>query len=369
MKQRLEAEFSKIFGSGELPRVYFAGGRVNLIGEHIDYSGGRVFPCALALGTYVAIRKRQDGERIFRSLGVNDGWEKYPKAVLSAMEQAGYGFSGGFEILVAGNLPLGSGLSSSASLEVAIAYALSDTFDLGISNKEIALLCQRAENEFVGVNCGIMDQFAAAMGKEGCAIYLDTASLDYEHVPLELSEHEILIFDTKKPRKLSESKYNERRSECEYALKALQSQLDIGALCELTMDELNKNSHLIDNATCLKRARHAVSENQRVKKAVEVLKEGDMEAFGRLMNESHVSLMEDYEVSCKELDTLCEILWKQDGVLGARMTGAGFGGCAVALVERSRAEEITALTLKEYRSIIGHEGACCRGVGGAPKRI
>ncbi|MDO4563994.1 MAG: galactokinase [Clostridia bacterium] len=369
MKELLEQEFLKRFGTGGRPNVYFAGGRVNLIGEHIDYSGGKVFPCALALGTYVAVRRRGDGERIFQSVGVSDGWEKYPQAVLSAMRQAGIDFSGGFEVLVAGDLPLGAGLSSSASLEVAIAYALSDMFGLGISNKDIALLCQKAENDFVGVSCGIMDQFAVAMGKEGCAIYLDTHSLKYEHIPLAMEECELLILDTKKSRKLSESKYNERRSECERALKCLQKRLDIEALCELTEADFSANAELIDDPVCLRRARHAVFENRRVEEAVSLLGQGDMAAFGRLMNQSHFSLRDDYEVSCEELDVLTDILRRQDGVLGARMTGAGFGGCVVALVERDKAEAVALLTLEEYRSIIGHEGACYRGVGGAPKRI
>lgn len=366
MKQRLIRTFFDSFGEGELPRVFFAGGRVNLIGEHTDYNGGHVFPCALEKGTYAAVRLRDDSERLFSSANESKGWTSYPNAVLSALKERGFESKTGFEMLIWGNLPQGAGLSSSASLEVVVCYALNALFGWGLSLIEMAKICQHAENAFVGVNCGILDQFAVAMAKENTAIYLDTDTFMYEYVPLKLQGYELLIFDSKKPRKLVESKYNERRSECQTALKCLKVQ----ALCSLSMAEFERSFYLIDDEVAKKRARHAISENERTKEAVRVLRSGDLARFGQLMNQSHLSLKNDYEVSCFELDALFSLLLDKKGVLGARMTGAGFGGCVIALVEETKAEDIKKETLAQYKKITGLDGACYSGgIGGGPKEL
>lgn len=365
IKQRLLEAFNVVYLHGVAPRIFFAGGRVNLIGEHIDYNGGHVLPCALDLGTYVAIRTRHDQRKVYHALGATGDWDKYPRGVVNAILQAGYKLNSGFDLLVGGDLPLGAGLSSSASLEVATAFALSSTFGLDIPLVEIARLCQKAENEYVGVNCGILDQFAVAMGKDSQAIYLDTNTLEYEYVPMNLGEHELLIFDTKKKRELASSKYNERRDECEQALKCIQR--------DGVPNSLASAGDLIDSITnpiLYRRAKHVVSEEARTKKAVALLKCCDLGAYGRLMNLSHLSLKNDYEVSCFELDTMCEQLWQCDGVLGARMTGAGFGGCVIALVKKSVSNSVVERVLAAYKDITHLEGMCYRcTVGGAPEEI
>lgn len=344
----LRSKFNEVFKKEKL--YFFAPGRVNLIGEHTDYNGGHVFPCALSFGTHCVFCKRDDKKIRLYSLnfpekGIIDAdlsaisydkkqdWANYPLGVIKTLQNHGYNINQGFELMFWGDIPNGAGLSSSASIELATAVAMNKVFNLYIPQVELVKFCQEAENKFVGMNCGIMDQFAIGMGKEGCAVLLDCNTLNYEYAPLDLKGVSIVIMNTNKRRELADSKYNERRSECERALKELQRKLPIKSLGDLSIDEFEKNKELITNPTDRKRAKHAVYENQRTLQAVERLKAGDLKTFGKLMNESHISLRDDYEVTGKELDTLAEAAWQQPGVLGARMTGAGFGGCAIALVQ------------------------------------
>lgn len=374
MKKELLQKFEEVFGTEGEYQVYFAPGRVNLIGEHTDYNGGHVFPCALTIGTYAVARKRSDKALRFYSmnfehLGViessienlekkmEDDWANYPKGVIWAMQQKGYQIESGFDVLVYGNIPNGSGLSSSASLEVLTGFILKDFFGLDISLTNIALISQFAENKFIGVNCGIMDQFAIAMGLTNNAIFLDTADLSYEYAPLDLGGAKIVIMNTNKKRGLGDSKYNERRSECETALADLQKVVNIKALGELTEEEFEANKSAIQNPIHAKRAKHAVYENQRTIKAVNALKNKDLTLFGKLMIASHVSLQYDYEVTGIELDTVVESALKQEGVIGARMTGAGFGGCAVSIVKEASVDSFIKNVGKEYTDKIGHEPA------------
>jgi len=344
----LRSKFNEVFNKEKL--YFFAPGRVNLIGEHTDYNGGHVFPCALSFGTHCVFCKRDDKKIHLHSLNFPEkgiietdldnisyskeqDWANYPLGVIKTLQNHGYNIDQGFELMFWGDIPNGAGLSSSASIELATAVAMNEVFSLCIPQVELVKFCQEAENKFVGMNCGIMDQFAIGMGKEGHAILLDCNTLDYEYAPLDLKGLSIVIMNTNKRRELADSKYNERRGECERALQALQTRLNIKSLGELSSAEFEANKHLIENAVEQKRAKHAVYENERTLQAVQKLKEGDVETFGKLMNASHKSLQEDYEVTGKELDTLVEAAWAQQGVLGARMTGAGFGGCAIALVK------------------------------------
>lgn len=350
MKTIVWKKFEEIFGDTEGAQVYFAPGRVNLIGEHTDYNGGHVFPCALTIGTYAVARKRQDRvlqfySMNFEKLGVigctlddltpspEADWTNYPKGVMWAFEQRGMKIPCGMDILLNGNIPNGSGLSSSASVEVLTGYILRDLFGFEVSNQDLALIGQYSENNFNGVNCGIMDQFAIAMGKANSAIFLDTADLSYEYAPIKLEGAKIVIACSNKKRGLGDSKYNERRSECETALAELQKVVRVKSLGELTQEAFEQYKNAIDSDVRRKRAKHAVYENQRTLQAVAALKEGNIALFGELMNASHVSLRDDYEVTGMELDTLVEEAWKVDGVIGSRMTGAGFGGCTVSLVK------------------------------------
>ncbi len=350
MKTIVWKKFEEIFGDTEGAQVYFAPGRVNLIGEHTDYNGGHVFPCALTIGTYGVARKRQDNvlqfySMNFEKLGVigctlddltpspEAGWTNYPKGVMWAFEQRGMKLPCGMDILLNGNIPNGSGLSSSASVEVLTGYILRDLFGFEVSNQDLALIGQYSENNFNGVNCGIMDQFAIAMGKENSAIFLDTADLSYEYAPIKLEGAKIVIACSNKKRGLGDSKYNERRSECETALAELQKVVSVKSLGELTEEAFEQYKGAIDSDVRRKRAKHAVYENQRTLQAVAALKDGNISLFGELMNASHVSLRDDYEVTGIELDTLVEEAWKVEGVIGSRMTGAGFGGCTVSLVK------------------------------------
>lgn len=374
MKKELLTKFEEIFGSEGKYQVYFAPGRVNLIGEHTDYNGGHVFPCALTIGTYAVARKREDKtirfySMNFEDLGViesgicdpvnkkEDDWANYPKGVIWALQQKGYTLNNGFDILFYGNIPNGAGLSSSASIEVLTGFVCKDLFQMDISLTEIALISQYAENKFVGVNCGIMDQFAIAMGNKNNAIFLDTADLSYEYAPLELGDARIVIMNTNKKRGLGDSKYNERRSECESALAKLQKVTNINSLGELTNEEFDTHSPAIQNEIWAKRAKHAVYENQRTIRAVQALKNKDLTLFGRLMNASHESLQDDYEVTGTELDTIVEAAWKQEGVIGARMTGAGFGGCAVSIVKAAAVDSFIQKVGEEYKNKIGYEAA------------
>lgn len=366
----LKNRFKDVFNS-EDEGVFFAPGRVNLIGEHTDYNGGNVFPCAINLGTYMLSRKRADRKiRMFslnfESLGViefslddlkneeSHSWCNYSKGVLWVLKEEGFKIHSGFDVLVFGNIPNGAGLSSSASLEIVTAVMLKDLFDLDIDMVNMALLSKKAENEFVGVNCGIMDQFAIAMGKKDKAIFLDTNRLKYEYVDFNLSGIKLIIGNTNKRRGLADSKYNERRAECEGALIDLQKVVDVNSLGELTEAEFKKYSYSIDDEIRKSRAKHAVFENRRTIKAVSILKDNNIEGFGKLMNDSHQSLRYDYDVTGKELDTLVDIAQKQNGVIGARMTGAGFGGCTISLVKGEDVEEFIKNVELEYEKEIGY---------------
>ena len=372
MKEQLLKEFKEKFGSEGDIRSYFAPGRVNLIGEHTDYNGGHVFPCALTIGTYAIVRKREDRNfrfysTNFESLGVIEesldnlkydkalDWTNYPLGVVWAFIEKGYPVDYGFDMLLFGNIPNGSGLSSSASVEVVTGVALRDLFGYDdISMIDIALFGQYSENNFNGVNCGIMDQFAIAMGKKDQAIFLDTSDLSYTYAPIKLANEKIVIACSNKKRGLGDSKYNERRAECEEALAELQTKLDIKALGELSEEEFESNKDLIKSEVRQRRAKHAVYENQRTLKAVDALKAGNLEEFGKLMNASHVSLRDDYEVTGIELDTLVENAWEQEGVIGSRMTGAGFGGCTVSIVKTDCVDKFIENVGKAYLEKIGY---------------
>jgi galactokinase len=371
MKEQLIKKFEEKFGAGGDIRSYFAPGRVNLIGEHTDYNGGHVFPCALTIGTYFIARKREDRvlrfySENFEQLGIVEGsldnlvwsedadWTNYPMGVMWAFEQKGYEISNGFDILLFGNIPNGSGLSSSASVEVGTGVLLKDMYDFDVDMIEISLIGQYSENHFNKVNCGIMDQFAIAMGSKDKAIFLDTADLSYEYAPIVLEDAKIVIACSNKKRGLADSKYNERRAECEEALSELQKVVDIKSLGELTEEGFEANKSSIGSEIRVKRAKHAVYENQRTIKAVKALKDGDIEAFGKLMIASHDSLRDDYEVTGKELDTLVAAALKQPGVIGSRMTGAGFGGCTVSIVENLFIENFIEKVGAEYLETIGH---------------
>ena len=372
MQQKLLEKFQELFGGEGDIRSYFSPGRVNLIGEHTDYNGGHVFPCALTIGTYGIARKREDRKIRFYSenfsrLGVFEtslddlvyheeaNWTNYPKGVVWAFKEKGYVADTGFDLVMYGNIPNGSGLSSSASVELLMGVILVDMFGFeGLSMIDLALLGQYAENKFNGMNCGIMDQFAIAMGKENQAIFLDTADLSYEYAPIKMKGAKIVIAASNKKRKLTDSKYNERRAECEEALADIQNQMDIKALGDLTEEQFEEVKDAVKNPVCRKRAKHAVYENQRTIKAVAALKAGDLETFGKLMNASHVSLRDDYEVTGKELDTLVEAAWKQEGVIGSRMTGAGFGGCTVSIVKEEAIDDFIKNVGEIYEKEIGY---------------
>lgn len=371
MKEAVLEKFAEVFGDSDGAKVYFAPGRVNLIGEHTDYNGGHVFPCALTIGTYGVARKRNDNKLMFYSmnfehLGVIESsledlkpykeadWTNYPKGVMWAFGEKGMQVPFGMDLLLNGNIPNGSGLSSSASVEVLTGFILRDMFGFNVTNQELALIGQYSENKYNGVNCGIMDQFAIAMGKEDHAIFLDTSDLSYEYAPVKLKGAKIVIACSNKKRGLGDSKYNERRSECEEALKELQTLVDIKSLGDLNEEQFEAMDGAIASPVRVKRARHAVYENQRTIKAVEALKENNIEFFGELMNESHVSLRDDYEVTGIELDTLVEAAWEIEGVIGSRMTGAGFGGCTVSIVEDEAIDTFIEKVGKTYQEKIGY---------------
>lgn len=371
MKDTMLRKFAEIFGDAEGVQVYFAPGRVNLIGEHTDYNGGHVFPCALTVGTYGAVRKRPDRKLRFYSmnferLGVLESsldelkpdpradWTNYPKGVIWAFGEKGLEASAGMDLLLYGNIPNGSGLSSSASVEVLTGFILRDLFGFAVSNQDLALIGQYSENRFNGVNCGIMDQFAIAMGRKDHAIFLDTADLSYEYAPIKLEKAKIVIACSNKKRGLGDSKYNERRSECERALEELQKVCEANSLGELTEEAFEAHRDSIGSEVRQRRARHAVYENRRAIAAVSALRENDLAAFGRLMNASHISLRDDYEVTGAELDTLVEEAWKVEGVIGSRMTGAGFGGCTVSIVEEQAIDSFIARVGAAYQEKIGY---------------
>ena len=371
MRQKMLQKFEELYGAGGDIRFYFAPGRVNLIGEHTDYNGGHVFPCALTIGTYAMVRRRDDDVLRFYSMNFENrdvvesslkdlvyhksaGWTNYPKGVLWAFQSKGNKIDSGLDILLYGNIPNGSGLSSSASVEVVIGVMLKDMFDCDVTMTDIALLGQYAENNFNGVNCGIMDQFSIAMGKKDHAIFLDTSNLSYEYAPIALENERLVITSSNKKRGLGDSKYNERRKECEMALAQLQTVLDISSLGELSEEAFESAKEVIKSPVCVRRARHAVYENQRTIRAVEALKAKDIRLFGQLMNESHRSLRDDYEVTGIELDTLAQAAWEQDGVIGSRMTGAGFGGCTVSIVQEDKVDDFIRNVGKKYKDKIGY---------------
>lgn len=370
IKEMLLDKFAELFGDADGVKVYFAPGRVNLIGEHTDYNGGHVFPCALTIGTYAAARKRADKKLRFYStnfeeIGVMEsdvedlkaskeaGWTNYPKGVMWAFSLRGMQMEKGLDMVIYGNIPNGSGLSSSASLEVLTGYLLRDLYGFSVTNVELAQIGQYSENNFNGCNCGIMDQFASAMGKKDNAIFLNTADLSYEYAPLALEGAKIIVTNSKVKHSLVDSKYNERRSECEQALKELQTVVNIDGLGDLTEEQFEANQSVITDDIRRKRAKHAVYENQRTLRAVEALKNHELALFGKLMNESHISLRDDYEVSCEEIDVLVEEAWKVEGVIGSRITGGGFGGCTVSLVKDEAVAEFQEKVSAAYKERFG----------------
>ena len=373
MQKELMEKFVEVYGEGGEIREYFAPGRVNLIGEHTDYNGGHVFPCALTLGTYGLARKRDDRKLRFYSvnfskLGVIEsslddlipsdqaGWTNYPKGVMWAFEKRGIQLEHGVDFLIYGNIPNGSGLSSSASLEVLTGLMLKDMFGVAeLSMQDLAPIGQYSENNFNGMNCGIMDQFASAMGKKDCAIFLDTSTLEFEYAPVQLKDARIVITNSKVKHSLVGSAYNDRRNECETALEELQKELDIRTLGDLSEEEFEAHKSAITSDICRKRAKHAVYENQRTIKAVNALKADNVEEFGKLMNASHVSLRDDYEVSCEEIDILVDLAWQIPGVIGSRITGGGFGGCTVSIVKNDAVDHFIDTIGKQYKEKVGHE--------------
>ena len=369
MIEKLTKAFSEKFGDTK-PDLYFAPGRVNLIGEHTDYNGGHVFPCALTIGTYAAVSKRDDDKLRFYSLNFEEdgviesslsnlvpskeaGWTNYPKGVMWAFQQRGFKIPSGLDILIFGNIPNGSGLSSSASLEVLTGLVLKDLFSFSVSMTDIALIGQYSENNFNGCNCGIMDQFASANGKDEHAIFLDTNTLEFEYVPVVLKDAKIVITNSKVKHSLVSSAYNDRRNECETALKELQTKLPIKALGELSDEEFFQNIDLIGDEIRKLRAKHAVLENGRTIKAVAALKAGNIEEFGALMNQSHISLRDDYEVSCEEIDFLVDLAWGINGVIGSRITGGGFGGCTVSIVKTHAVDTFIQTIAPKYKEKFG----------------
>ncbi|MGL5415133.1 MAG: galactokinase [Clostridium sp.] len=369
----LKETFKRIFGY-EAKDSFFSPGRVNLIGEHTDYNGGNVFPCAIDIGTFaVASRRDDDKVRLFslnfeeegvKEFSINelknikeDSWANYPKGVIWAFKESGCNIETGFDAVINGTIPNGAGLSSSASLELLIAQIIDDYSNLNVEMVDKVKLSQKAENKFIGVNCGIMDQFAIGMGQENKAIFLDTNTLKYDLVDFNLEGIKIVIGNTNKRRGLADSKYNERRSECEEALENLKEVVEINSLGELDEEGFEKFKENIKSEVCRKRAKHAVYENRRTIKAVEFLNEGNIKAFGKLMNNSHESLKIDYEVTGLELDTLAELAQKEEGVIGARMTGAGFGGCTIALVEEEYVDKFIEKVGKGYKSIVGYDAS------------
>ena len=373
MMLQLMEKFQKLFGEGGDIRSYFSPGRVNLIGEHTDYNGGHVFPCALTIGTYGVARKRGDRKirlysENFSKMGVIEtslddlvyqdsaGWTNYPKGIVWTFREKGYPIDKGFDMLMYGNIPNGSGLSSSASVELLMGIILKDLFgyeELTMIN--LALMGQYGENNFNGMNCGIMDQFAIAMGKKDHAIFLDTNTLNYEYAPVVLEDAKIVITNSKVKHSLVDSAYNDRRNESETALRELQTEVEIQTLGDLTEEEFEMHKNAIKDPIRQKRAKHAVYENQRTIRAVEALKNNDVELFGKLMNASHQSLRDDYEVSCEEIDILVDLAQAMPGVLGSRITGGGFGGCTVSIVKNDTVDRFVEEIGKAYQEKVGHE--------------
>ncbi|WP_088052784.1 galactokinase [Virgibacillus dakarensis] len=372
MMKDLLQQYQKIFKTTEKPVQFFAPGRINLIGEHTDYNGGHVFPASISFGTYAVGRKRNDQKFRFYSLNfpgsgmihcdladltycVQDDWANYPKGMIHLIRESGFPITNGADILFYGDIPNGAGLSSSASIEMVTGVLLEGLFNLEIDRMQMIKLGQKVENEYIGVNSGIMDQFAIGMGKQDHAILLNCQTLEYEYAPISLDNYCIMIINTNKQRTLAGSKYNERRQQCEQALKDLQTELSITSLGELSNEQFLEQQQLIKDDTNRKRAKHAVSENVRTVEALKKLQAGDLDGFGKLMNDSHHSLKYDYEVTGKELDCLVQAACEQEGVIGARMTGAGFGGCAIAIVEKDKQASFKQNVNRKYREMIGYD--------------
>ena len=373
MKEKLTTKFAELFGNADGTELFFSPGRVNLIGEHTDYNGGHVFPCALTIGTYGITRKREDRMMHFYSLNLDKlgvveaslddltnkkeySWANYPIGIVWAFSERGMNLENGFDMVIWGNIPNGSGLSSSASLEVLTGLMLRELYGFeNLSMTDLALIGQRSENQFNGCNCGIMDQFAVANGKKDNAMFLDTATLNFEYAPVVLEDAKIIITNSKVKHSLVDSKYNERRQECADALAALQTKLDIKSLGDLDLDTFEANKDVIADEVKIRRARHAVAENQRTIEAVSALKAGDIKRFGELMNQSHISLRDDYEVSCDEIDILVDLAWAIPGVIGSRITGGGFGGCTVSIVKNDAVDRFIEEVGSKYLEKVGHE--------------
>ena len=365
--------FKKIYGEGGVIRAFFAPGRVNLIGEHTDYNGGHVFPCALNIGTYMIVRKRNDTALNFYSENMKDTgiitsdfsqldnakkdeWVNYPKGVIWALKRAGYDITAGMDLFVYGTIPSGSGLSSSASLGIVTGLAIKELYEFAdLSLIELAKLCQYAENHYIGCNCGIMDQFVVAMGKKNHCIFLNTNDLSYQYVPLDLSKAKIVVANSKVKHNLVDSQYNNRRRECEEALKEMQSVLAISSLGDLSKEQFDTHETVIKDPVLMRRARHAVYENHRTVEAVKALNNGHILKFGELMNASHRSLRDDYQVSCEEIDLLVELAWEYPGVIGSRITGGGFGGCTVSIVEQASIASFINHVRSGYKQTTGIE--------------
>lgn len=382
----MQEKYLELFGKDIDAKLYFAPGRVNLIGEHTDYNGGYVFPCALEIGTYALVGKRSDQKICLYSLNRKEvgiievelgditykkenKWSNYVLGVIDILSKNGFSITHGFNTVIYGNIPLQSGLSSSASLEVLTGFFLRDMFNFSFDNVELALMSQKAENEFVGVNCGIMDQFIIACSEERTALLLDTNSLQYEKVPIDFGEYKLIIMNTNKPRELQESKYNERRKECEEALRIFRTKLDVHSLCEIKPDTFEQYKNLMADEIIQKRAKHAIYENERTLLAKQALVNKDILTLGKLMNESHDSLRDDYEVTGIELDTLVSLARSVTGTIGARMTGAGFGGCAIALVHQNVTTEFYDVVSHGYKENVGLEVSFIDGTVGSGPRI
>ncbi len=373
MQEKLFEKFKELFGDTSDARLYFSPGRVNLIGEHTDYNGGHVFPCALTIGTYGVAQKRNDNKIHFYSMNLDNfgvievtlddlsyhaeyNWANYPLGVVWAFAEKGYTLDYGFDMVIWGNIPNGSGLSSSASLEVLTGVVLKDLYNIdALTMTDLALIGQYSENNFNGCNCGIMDQFAVAMGKADNAIFLDTSTLKFEYAPVKLKDAKIIITNSKVKHSLVDSAYNTRRQECADALAALQTVVSIESLGDLDMETFEKYKSVIGDPIKEQRAKHAVAENQRTIDAVSALKADNIELFGQLMNQSHISLRDDYEVSCEEIDILVDLAWNTSGVIGSRITGGGFGGCTVSIVKNDAIDTFIETIGTAYKEKVGHE--------------
>lgn len=367
--KELFQRFEEVFGYSS-ENLYFSPGRINLIGEHTDYNGGKVFPCAITMGTYGIVSPREDkmvyafsdnlpelGTLSFSLEDITyekeDNWTNYVKGMLLYIQEKLGEFSHGFDLFIYGTIPNGASLSSSASLEVLTGVIANDLYQANLSGETIAKLGMRVENEFLNLNSGIMDQFIIANAKKGHALLLDTNTLEYEQIPLNLPDHKIVIMNSLTRRELVDSEYNTCREQCEKALEMLQKVVSISSLGELSESEFEEYKYAITDSVLARRAKHAVYENVRTEKAAEALRNNQLEAFGQLMNESHLSLHEDYEVTVKETDFLVRSAWRQEGVLGARMTGGGFGGCCIAIVENDEVDSFIDHVGADYEEEIG----------------